>query len=39
MGHLLDSNDTKIIFEKQEQSALARAVEKIEGAVPLERRR
>ena len=39
IGHLLDSNYAKIIFEKQEQSAIAYAVEKIEGTGPLERRR
>lgn len=33
----MDSNYAKIIFEKQEQSALAYAVRKIEGAGPLER--
>jgi len=38
-GFLSDSNYAKIIFEKQEQSALAYAVKKIEGAGPLERRR
>ena len=35
----MGSNYVKIIFERQEQSTLAYAVKKIEGAAPLERRR